>query len=289
MHGNRSLLASFLALSLAIVACSSKGGGQSTVGNPGSLAVFSVFPASSPTAGQSVVTITGQGFVPGQTSVTIGGQPATITAASPTTLTVLTPPGSPGSATVSVTVSGAVASLSGGISYVGTATLVGPGPCTLTVNPSANPPAPATVAPGTARVPVLRFAVSASGGDVVVTGVNVTSQSTVDPSTFVSLVELMDANQNVVASTSYQPGIHQPPGIGAPDLPPRAPLQFQYPLAAGSSVELTVLFTFSASAPSGATIAANPAPVSATDAHNPNLWVTIVDNALSAGPVITVH
>jgi hypothetical protein len=286
----RALPVLFIGFALAVVACSSKGGGgQSTSGSQGNLAVFSVFPTSTPTAGQSVVTITGQGFVPGQTSVTIGGQPATITAVSPTTVTVLTPPGVPGSATVSVTVSGAVASLSGGIAYVGTATVVGPGPCTLTINPSASPPGPSTVAKGAARVPVLRFVVSASGGDVIVSGVDVTSQSTADPSTFVSLVELMDANQNVVASTAYLAGIHQPPGVGAPDLPPRAPLQFQYPLAAGSSMELTVLFTFAASAPGGVTISANPPQVSVSDAHNPNLWVTIVDNALASGPVITIN
>ena len=280
-------LALCLPPALGIVACSSNhtgGGGQVATG---SLAVASVVPPTGTTAGLSQVTITGSGFVPGQTSVTIGGQPATITGASSTMLTVITPPGIPGSTAVVVTVGAAMAQ--GGFAYVGSATTVGPGPATLTITPSATPVPAATVAAGSARVPVLRFAASASGGDVIVDGLTVTSQSIGDPSAFVSLVELMDANQNVVASSTYHPGVVQPPGIGAPNLLPQAPLSFQYPLASGASMEFTVLFTFALTAPSGTTIAANPPSVNAADAHNSNLWVTIVNNVLAGGPVITIR
>jgi IPT/TIG domain-containing protein len=66
--------------------------------------IASIAPASGSTAGGLSVTIKGTGFdaAPAKDKVTIGGGAATVTAASATSLTVTTPPGSPGSAPVVV-------------------------------------------------------------------------------------------------------------------------------------------------------------------------------------------
>jgi hypothetical protein len=63
-------------------------------------------PNQGPTAGNTTVTVTGTGFVEGQTSITIGGiavPAADVTVTSPTTLTFVTPAHPAGDVTVTVT------------------------------------------------------------------------------------------------------------------------------------------------------------------------------------------
>ncbi|MBM4395858.1 MAG: IPT/TIG domain-containing protein [Deltaproteobacteria bacterium] len=81
------------------------------------LAVTGVVPASGPAAGGTAVTVTGDGFAEGA-SVRFGALPATgVKVASATALTAVTPPGSPGPATVTVTSGGKASSLSNSFVY----------------------------------------------------------------------------------------------------------------------------------------------------------------------------
>ena len=76
------------------------------VGDPGAPisepAIDNVTPATGPTVGGTVVTITGSDFAPGA-AVRVGGTPATVTAVNETWITVTTPPGAVGSVAVVVT------------------------------------------------------------------------------------------------------------------------------------------------------------------------------------------
>jgi hypothetical protein len=70
-------------------------------------------PDHGPAAGGQTVTVTGTGFVPGSTTVTIGGKTipaAEVTVTSPTTLTFTTPAHNPGGVTVTVTTPGGTSS-----------------------------------------------------------------------------------------------------------------------------------------------------------------------------------
>ncbi len=67
--------------------------------------ITSISPSSGPTAGGTTVTITGNGFCytsPSSVSVNFGSAKATVTAASYGSLTVISPPGSPGAVAVSL-------------------------------------------------------------------------------------------------------------------------------------------------------------------------------------------
>ncbi|MBE3123785.1 MAG: IPT/TIG domain-containing protein, partial [Planctomycetes bacterium] len=86
-------------------------------------------PLDGPTAGGTVVTITGASFLSGETTVTFGGAAATSVAiTSPTTIEALTPAGAAGPASVVVTTPGAGSVTAGTFTYLDapTATLIAP-------------------------------------------------------------------------------------------------------------------------------------------------------------------
>ena len=95
-------------------------GGFTYVASP---AVASVSPNTGLTAGGTTVTITGANFIPGAT-VTFGAAAATnVVVMNSTTVTATTPAGSPGAATVAVTVSGMSGNLPSGFTYIGVPTV----------------------------------------------------------------------------------------------------------------------------------------------------------------------
>jgi hypothetical protein len=81
-------------------------------------AITELFPSTGPTSGGTAVTITGKGFT-GATAVTFGGAAAAnVTVVSDTQLTVTTPAGDPGPATVTVTTPGGSASTTSSNQYI---------------------------------------------------------------------------------------------------------------------------------------------------------------------------
>ncbi len=80
-------------------------------------AVSSISPTSGPTRGGTRVTIVGTNLGLAQVGVTIGGQPAAVVAAMPTTIDVVTPPGVAGTTTVVVTTSAGSATVPDGFRY----------------------------------------------------------------------------------------------------------------------------------------------------------------------------
>lgn len=91
--------------------------GTFTYRAPAPVAITSVSPASGPTAGGTVLTISGRGFGSG-TSVQVGVLAATgVTVIDANTLTAVTPPGVPGGADVIVRGSGVEARLDNGFDY----------------------------------------------------------------------------------------------------------------------------------------------------------------------------
>jgi large repetitive protein len=100
--------------------------------------VTSVTPARGSTVGATLVTVTGANFLSGsQTTVTFGGMAATISAATPTSLTVETPLHVAGLVDVTVGIGGAVATVPGGFLYVDP-------PIVREINPSCGPTAGGT-------------------------------------------------------------------------------------------------------------------------------------------------
>lgn len=83
----------------------------------GAPTVSSISPSRGPTAGGQTVTITGTNFSTSSTTVTFAGAPATITAITTTQITVSTPPGTAGTASVTVTTFGSQ-SATGTYTYV---------------------------------------------------------------------------------------------------------------------------------------------------------------------------
>jgi len=77
-----------------------------------------VHPRSGDPGGGEVVRIFGSGFVPGQTTVTFGAAPASLTYVSSTELLVTTPTGALGSATIAVTTPAGTATLRDAFQYV---------------------------------------------------------------------------------------------------------------------------------------------------------------------------
>ncbi|MFT3809610.1 MAG: IPT/TIG domain-containing protein [Micropepsaceae bacterium] len=115
------------------VSVNTSGGASNTV--PGGFTyavgptVTSITPAVGPVAGGTAVTITGTGFVPGDASVTIGGNvipAASVTVNSATSLTFVTPPGASGAVNVSVTTSGGTSgTVPGGFTYAPVSVVTG--------------------------------------------------------------------------------------------------------------------------------------------------------------------
>jgi hypothetical protein len=79
--------------------------------------VASLSPASGGTVGGAAVTITGTGFVPGNTSVTFGTAPATVANVTATTVTVTAPAHVAGMVDVTVTANGASGTKTGAYTY----------------------------------------------------------------------------------------------------------------------------------------------------------------------------
>ena len=81
--------------------------------------VMTISPSSGPTTGGTIVTITGTGFVSGNTTATIGGNSATgVTFVSTTLITVVTPAGMAGAKNVEITTPGGSTTLTAGFTYV---------------------------------------------------------------------------------------------------------------------------------------------------------------------------
>jgi hypothetical protein len=101
------------------VAQSSCGAAGPGINLPPTIATNGVSPSSGPTAGGTMVTITGTGFGPG-TSVTIGGHAATNVTPNTngTSITAVTPAGAVGPADVTVTTPTGTATDAGGFSYL---------------------------------------------------------------------------------------------------------------------------------------------------------------------------
>ena len=111
--------------------------------------VSSVTPNTGPSSGKTAITIAGTGFIPGATSVTIGGAAATSVSSSTTSLTAVTPAGTLGPAAVSVTTAGGTGTLAGGFTYVAPAEIT-------SITPSTTPPLLPNVA--------VTFTATATGG-----------------------------------------------------------------------------------------------------------------------------
>lgn len=102
--------------------------------------ITNVSPPSGDIHGGARVTITGTGFVAGQTSVKFGAADAIVQSVTATTIRVLTPANTAGAMTVSVTVSGQSATLANGYTYGVLNALPGPQPSGGSV--SGSPPLP---------------------------------------------------------------------------------------------------------------------------------------------------
>jgi hypothetical protein len=93
-------------------------GGYTYLGAP---TLGAASPSVGAPTGGTVVTITGTDFVPGETTITIGGTliPAVdVVVNSPTSLTITTPPHAPGAVDISVTTPGGSATLTGAFTYL---------------------------------------------------------------------------------------------------------------------------------------------------------------------------
>ncbi|HEU5222494.1 MAG TPA: IPT/TIG domain-containing protein [Candidatus Lumbricidophila sp.] len=127
----------------------------------------SLTPDNGPAAGGTGVTVTGSGFVPGSTSVNIGGFTVPATVNSPTQLSFVTPAHVPGNVAVSVTTpSGTSADIPGGFTY----TLLAAAPTATSLSPNHGPAAGGTTVtvtgsgfiPGATTVSIDGFTVPAT-------------------------------------------------------------------------------------------------------------------------------
>ena len=132
--------------------------------------VSSVSPNNGPSAGGTLVTITGTNFAPGAT-VTFGGAAATnVSVANSTTMTATTPAGSGGPVTVTVTFNGRSGSLANGFTYTAV-------PAVSSVSPNGGPTGGGTAVTITGA----NFAAGAivTFGNAAATNVNVTNSTTI--------------------------------------------------------------------------------------------------------------
>ncbi len=134
-------------------------------------AISSVNPIQGPTAGGTVITITGTNLT-GTSAVSIGGNAAnSVTVVNPNTVTAVTPPGAAGAKPVSLTTPGGTANLANGFTYV-----IVP-PTISEVTPNAGPTAGGT--PITITGTNLSETSTVTIGGVAATGVVVASSTTV--------------------------------------------------------------------------------------------------------------
>ncbi|MGC2184979.1 MAG: IPT/TIG domain-containing protein, partial [Terriglobales bacterium] len=132
--------------------------------------VNSVLPNNGPTTGGTSVTITGTNFAAGAT-VTFGGVAATnVSLVNSTTMTAMTPAGSAGGVTVTVTFNGQSGSLANGFTYIAV-------PTVSSVSPNGGPTAGGTAVTITGA----NFAAGATVtfGNAAATNVNVTNTTTI--------------------------------------------------------------------------------------------------------------
>lgn len=112
-----------------------------TLPAPATPALTVALPRSGPTSGGTTVVVNGR-HLAATTRVTVGGVPATITAARDTGVTILTPPGVAGARDVVATVGATTVTLAGGFEYLAPAVigdqrpLPGPAPIAPTLQPS---------------------------------------------------------------------------------------------------------------------------------------------------------
>lgn len=97
------------------------------------VAVSGVYPRAGAVSGGAQVRLFGSGFVPGATTVTIGGTAASVTYVASTELLVTVPAGTAGTADVIVTTPGGSATLPAGYTYVPPPTVAGVDPRTVAV------------------------------------------------------------------------------------------------------------------------------------------------------------
>lgn len=134
--------------------------------------ITGISPSSGPTAGATVVTLTGTNFCAGAT-VTVGGVAATnVTVVSATTITFTTPPGTAGAATITVTCP--AGTTTGGFTY--TPPGGGSGPVITVVNPPGGPTTGGTVV-------TLTGTGFCAGATVTVNGVTATNVTVVNSTT----------------------------------------------------------------------------------------------------------
>ncbi len=130
--------------------------------------VSGVSPSSGPRGGGVPVTISGTGFVEGQTTVTFGGNGGTVTTVSPnhTEMTVITPAGTVGAVDVVVTTPGGSVTKTGGYTYVAAV------PTVNSITPDAGPLGPQVVTISGTGFVAGQTAVTFGGNGGTVTAVN---------------------------------------------------------------------------------------------------------------------
>ena len=162
--------------------------------------VTGVSPSTGALTGGTTLTITGSGFAPGAT-VTIAGQPAaTVSAVSPTQITVTTPPGPSGNATILVTnPGGAISGLASAFQYSANPQPQAPPPSTVSIN-SVTPP----IGPSGGGTAITIYGTGfVSGATVTISGISVSA--TVVSSTQITAVTPAVSGTGVVTVTVTNP------------------------------------------------------------------------------------
>ena len=162
--------------------------------------VTGVSPSTGALTGGTTLTITGSGFAPGAT-VTIAGQPAaTVSAVSPTQITVTTPPGPSGNATILVTnPGGAISGLASAFQYSANPQPQAPPPSAVSIN-SVTPP----IGPSGGGTAITIYGTGfVSGATVTISGISVSA--TVVSSTQITAVTPAVSGTGAVTVTVTNP------------------------------------------------------------------------------------
>jgi len=138
--------------------------------------INSISPASGTTAGGTFVEIDGSGFASGS-SVTVGGNVASVVSSASTKIIVTTPPHSAGTADVVVSNSGGTTTLSAGYSYTSSA----PPPSVSAVSPNSGPSGGGTVV--TVSGSGFTAGATVKFGSVPATNVTATSATSINATT----------------------------------------------------------------------------------------------------------
>ncbi len=155
---------------------------------PGAPTVSSISPSSGPTAGGTLVTITGTNFAAGAT-VTIGGAAATgVTVVSATSITCTTPVGAAGAKSVAVTVSAQTTTLTNSFTYLA------PAPTISSISPASG-----SIAGGNGVT--ISGSNFASGSTVTIGGVAAIGVTVLSPTSISCIVPSGSAGAKSVAVT----------------------------------------------------------------------------------------